>query len=82
MMPKLNNMETGRRPASPAMKSSEPSGVKAVESGNAPVATIAALHRRDALLSALHASGFLSLAEYRNEHARALSLSASHRPVN
>ena len=43
---------------------------------------IAALHRRDALLSALHASGFLSLAEYRNEHERALSLSASHRPVN
>ena len=43
---------------------------------------IAALHRRDALLSDLHASGFLSLAEYRNERARALSLSASHRPVN
>ena len=43
---------------------------------------IAALHRRDALLSALHARGFLSLAEYRNEHERALSLSASHRPVN
>ena len=43
---------------------------------------IAALHRRDALLSALHASGFLSPAEYRNERERALSLSAIHRPVN
>lgn len=42
---------------------------------------IAALERRDALLSDLYARGFLSQAVYRSERDRALSLSANPIPV-
>ena len=42
---------------------------------------IAALMRRDALLSDLHTRGFLSQAVYRSERDRALSLSVNPIPV-
>jgi len=43
---------------------------------------IAALHRRDALLTDLHNRGVLPSTTYHIERKRALSLSADHRPVN
>ncbi len=43
---------------------------------------IAALHRRDALLSDLYTRGFLSPDVYLRERNRALSLSTNHQPVN
>jgi hypothetical protein len=43
---------------------------------------LAAIKRRDTLLTDLHNRGHLSSTVYQTEHNRALSLSADHKPVN